>query len=618
MNFLSGFKFPALAGILLVVALVSCEQDLTTIGADVIGGKPFTTDKAVYDVFAFNKNVKAVRTNKLPVYQLGIFNDPVYGKTDARITSQLLLQQANPVFGINSQQVEENPNSEKPTQIPENEVVKEVRLYIPYLTKSSQLRDTDLDGVDDVFDKDPSDPNSDSDGDGVTDNQEKANGTDPLSVDTDGDGINDDKDTDTNKNIFAKKFELDSIYGNREAPFNLKVERSTFFLRNLDPNTNFQEAQEYYSDQQFSPAFVSEVFFDDIVTIDDHEILFKEEVDNPETPDINEVGTISSRLAPGIWVELDPDFFQDNIINKEGGSELLSQANFSEYMRGVHLSITQGAEDLYFLFDLKAANITITYEYDRYNTTDKTIEKKEKDFVFSFLKLEASGSISGNAVNTFINDALPPEIANSLDAAENASRLYLKGGAGSFSEINLFDAGNGEESINQIKANNWIINEANLVFHVDRATLDASGNIVDKDGSLIEVPRLYLYNAETKQPLFDRSLDAADRSSSLASYPLYDGVLKTESGKGVKYSIKITNHINNLIVRDSANATLGVTITPDIRSTGAVNAMLTSEERDIPIISTISPLGTVLFGSNVSQENEDKKLKLEIFYTKTD
>lgn len=618
MNFLSGFKFPALAGILLVVALVSCEQDLTTIGADVIGGKPFTTDKAVYDVFAFNKNVKAVRTNKLPVYQLGIFNDPVYGKTDARITSQLLLQQANPVFGINSQQVEENPNSEKPTQIPENEVVKEVRLYIPYLTKSSQLRDTDLDGVDDVFDKDPSDPNSDSDGDGVTDNQEKANGTDPLSVDTDGDGINDDKDTDTNKNIFAKKFELDSIYGNREAPFNLKVERSTFFLRNLDPNTNFQEAQEYYSDQQFSPAFVSEVFFDDIVTIDDHEILFKEEVDNPETPDINEVGTISSRLAPGIWVELDPDFFQDNIINKEGGSELLSQANFSEYMRGVHLSITQGAEDLYFLFDLKAANITITYEYDRYNTTDKTIEKKEKDFVFSFLKLEASGSISGNAVNTFINDALPPEIANSLDAAENASRLYLKGGAGSFSEINLFDAGNGEEAINQIKANNWIINEANLVFHVDRATLDASGNIVDKDGSLIEVPRLYLYNAETKQPLFDRSLDAADRSSSLASYPLYDGVLKTESGKGVKYSIKITNHINNLIVRDSANATLGVTITPDIRSTGAVNAMLTSEERDIPIISTISPLGTVLFGSNVSQENEDKKLKLEIFYTKTD
>ena len=618
MNFLNGFKFPALAGILLVVALVSCEQDLTTIGADVIGGKPFTTDKAVYDVFAFNKNVKAVRTNKLPVYQLGIFNDPVYGKTDARITSQLLLQQANPVFGINSQQVEENPNSEKPTQIPENEVVKEVRLYIPYLTKSSQLRDTDLDGVDDVFDKDPSDPNSDSDGDGVTDNQEKANGTDPLSVDTDGDGINDDKDTDTNKNIFAKKFELDSIYGNREAPFNLKVERSTFFLRNLDPNTNFQEAQEYYSDQQFSPAFVSEVFFDDIVTIDDHEILFKEEVDNPETPDINEVGTISSRLAPGIWVELDPDFFQDNIINKEGGSELLSQANFSEYMRGVHLSITQGAEDLYFLFDLKAANITITYEYDRYNTTDKTIEKKEKDFVFSFLKLEASGSISGNAVNTFINDALPPEIANSLDAAENASRLYLKGGAGSFSEINLFDAGNGEEAINQIKANNWIINEANLVFHVDRATLDASGNIVDKDGSLIEVPRLYLYNAETKQPLFDRSLDAADRSSSLASYPLYDGVLKTESGKGVKYSIKITNHINNLIVRDSANATLGVTITPDIRSTGAVNAMLTSEERDIPIISTISPLGTVLFGSNVSQENEDKKLKLEIFYTKTD
>ncbi len=618
MNFLNGFKFPVLAGILLVVALVSCEQDLTTIGTGVIDGKPFITDKAVYDVFAFNKNVKAVRTNKLPIYQLGVFNDPVYGKTEARITSQLLLQEVNPVFGVNSQQVEENPDSTKPTEIEENEVVKEVYLYIPYFVKSNQLRDSDLDGVDDEFDADPNDPNSDSDGDGVTDNQEKANGTNPLNVDTDGDGTNDGQDTDTVKDVFAKRVELDSIYGNREAPFNLKIERSTFFLRDLDPSTGFQEAQEYFSDQQFSPTFVSEVFFDDMVTIDDHEILFKVEVDDPNTPDINEIGAISSRLAPGIWVELDKDFFQENILNKEGGSELLSQANFSEFMRGVHLSITQGPEDLYFLLDLKAAKITMTYEYDSYNTTEETTEKKEKDFVFSLLKSNENGFISGNAVNTLINGPLSPEIVNSLDATENASRLYLKGGAGSFAEINLFDAGNGEEAINQIKANNWIINEANLVFHVDRATLDASGNIVDKDGNLIEVPRLYLYNAETKQPLFDRSLDAADRNSSLASYPLYDGILKTEGGKGVKYVIKITNHINNLIVRDSSNATLGVTITPDIRSTGAVNAMLTSEERDIPIISTISPLGTVLFGSNVSQENEDKKLKLEIFYTKTD
>ena len=36
---------------------------------------------------------------------------------------------------------------------------------------------------------------------------------------------------------------------------------------------------------------------------------------------------------------------------------------------------------------------------------------------------------------------------------------------------------------------------------------------------------------------------------------------------------------------------------------------------DYPVAATVSPLGTVLFGSNVDNEYQDKKLKLEIFYT---
>lgn len=615
MNFLNRLKFPALAGILLVMAVVSCEQDLTTIGASVIGGEPFTTDKIEYDVFAFNKDVKAVRTNKLPVYQLGIFDDPVYGKTDARITTQLLLASPNPSFGNYSQTVENNADTDdSDATIEENETIKSIYLYLPYLIKSEGQRDSDLDGVDDVLEPgSEDDPNNDSDGDGLTNTQEKAIGTDPLNVDTDGDGTNDADDDSTLGQRFARRFDLDSIYGNRETPFNLKVERSTYFLRDLDPNTNFQEAQEYFSSQQFSPNFVDEVFLDSLITIDDQEILFTVTEDDPDTPDIDEVGTIESKLPPGVRVKLSQaalDFFQVNVLDKEGSSELLSQANFNEFMRGIHLSITPSGDDHYILFDLREATLTMTYEYDSFNSTDSAIEKKEEDFEFSLLRAVGNGGISGNAVNTFTHDLLPTEIETALDAPENASRIYLKGGAGSFAEIKLFDIANGEEIINQIKANNWIINEANLVFYVDRNTLDAAGDV-------IEPPRLYLYNAETNAPLFDSSIDEISNTSTLESYPLYDGIIQEESGKGIKYSIKITNHINNMIVRDSTNATLGLTITPDIRSTGAVNAMLTDGEKDIPIISTISPLGTVLFGSDVPAGSEDKRLKLEIFYTET-
>lgn len=622
MNFLNRIKFPALAGILLVLAFISCEQELTTIGSEVVGSEPFVIGKQEYDVFAFNKKVEAVQTNKLPVYQLGTFEDPVYGNIEARITSQLILPPGNVQFGNFSQQNEDlGADDNNPTRIQENESLKEVILYIPYLTKPTALQDRDLDGVDDAFDVDPSDPNSDSDGDGLTDNEEKARGTDPLNNDTDGDGVDDDLDDDNMNASFAKKIDLDSIYGDRSKPFNLKVERSTFFLRDLDPNSNFQESQEYFSNQRFSPDFTTRSLLPDEavsvpVTIDEFEILLPNE-DDPDTTDVDESETFD-KLNPGIRIALDTAFFSENILKKEGGLELLSQANFNEFLRGIHLSIEPNAEsNHYLLLDLRQATVSLTYEYDRVDTNgtqldrdDDEIVKAESTFTMNLLLGDTTGNVVGNAVNTFIKDDLPLEIDNSLDVVENASRIYLKGAGTTYAEINLFDEVNGRDVINEIKANKWIINEASLVFYVDRETLDAAGGN-------FEPPRLYLYNAETNQPLFDDRLDQLDQSNTLASYPLYDGLLELGSNDtGVKYSVGITSHINNLIVRDSTNATLGLTITPDIRTTGAVNAMLPNNlEKDLPVISTISPLGTVLFGSEEVAGKEDMKLKLEIAYT---
>jgi len=45
--------------------------------------------------------------------------------------------------------------------------------------------------------------------------------------------------------------------------------------------------------------------------------------------------------------------------------------------------------------------------------------------------------------------------------------------------------------------------------------------------------------------------------------------------------------------------------------------MLQDGEQEIPIASNITPLSTVLFGSNVSEANEARQLKLQIFYTET-
>ncbi len=612
MKFLIRLRYSAVAGILFVLATVSCEEDLTTIGTTVIGGQPFTTNKAVYDVFAYNKKIDAVQTNKLPIYQLGVFNDPVYGKTEARITSQVNLQSpsggspGNPSFGTYPQATEDDADADtNSATIEENETVKEVFLYIPYLRNSNA--DRDLDGVANEFDSDPDDPNSDSDGDGLTDNQERVAGSDPLNADTDGDGTNDADDTETLSNRFPVKRDLDSIYGNRNDPFNLRVERSTFFLRDLDPDTNFQEAQEFFSTQQFSPDFVSELLFDGEVTINDEQtLIFKE--DDPDTED-DESLEAPERLEPGIRVALDPDFFQTNILDKEGQAELLSAVNFKEFFRGIHLSVT---DDIMLLLDLTDATITINYEFDV--AEDGEIVKDEKQYVLSLITgggtISAPAPINGNAVNTFLNDNFPPEILGNLDNGENAPRIYLKGGTGSFAEIKLFDPDNGEDTLNQIKANNWIINEANLIFYVDRNALDVAG-------TEYEPPRLYLYNAETNRPLYNAATENSVAETAFGLFLNYDGFIEETDNRGVKYTVRITDHINNLVIRDSTNATLGLMLTPDIRLIGASSAMLTgNNEEEIPVSGTISPLGTILIGSNVP-DNESKKLKLEIFYTET-
>ena len=597
--------FAALAGVMLIFLISSCQEDPTTIGVGVINQSPLRTDMEAFDVFVKNKDIDAVQTNKLPIYQLGSYVDPVYGRTEARITTQVGLEGGigNPTFGVLSQDEEDAADGDgNEDTVPENELVTEVFLYIPFL--QNPAGDRDADGVVNELDADPDDPNSDSDGDNVTDNQERLTGTDPLNPDTDGDGELDDVDPEVVANTFPKQVDIDSIYGNRDIPFNLKVERSTFYLRDLDPNTGFLESQEYYSSQQFSPGFVAEVLFEGEVTISTEEtIIFRE--DDPDT-EIDESLEVDQRLQPGIRVPLDVNYFQQNIIDNEGGPGLLSPANFTDFFRGIHLSVS---DDILLLLNLTDGNITINYEYDAVDEEGEP-EILEDAYVLTLITGGETLPIAGNAVNTLNNDALPPSIANELDTGENASRIYLKGGSGTFAEVQLFEENNQENIINQIKENRWVINEANLVFYVDRETLDAAG-VTE------EPPRLYLYNAETNAAIYNINFGSETTLVGRIDGN-YGGLLEEEDNKGVKYTIRITNYINDIIVRDSVNATLGLAVTADITNPSSFGAMLeNTTEVELPEAATITPLSTVLFGSNLPNDDE-RKLRLEIFFTETE
>lgn len=610
-----------------ILLFTSCEEEITTIGEGVAPSEPFSTGVVEYDVFAYNKRINAVQTNQLPLYQVGYFNDPIYGRTEASITTQIALSATNPIFGDFSQATEDIAlTDDNEDTVEENEKVTKVVLYFPYQLVPNTLNDADSDGVQRNVDIDDDDPDSDTDGDGISDITETTQGSDPLDSDSTG------EEDDFIQNNFASRFALDSIFfenptGTKtfaDFPFDFKVEQSTYFLRDLDPNSGFLENQEYYSNEDVFAQFVGETIVneEDIVISDEEYLVFGTEDD--EDTEVDETTIIESRQNPGIRIELDSitgQFFQENIIDKEGSSELLSQANFQNFLRGLRLSLTPKAEDILLLLDLSQASITITYEYDNVVTEDtdagediKTTERTERDFTLNFLQVSTT-AVAGNAVNTILNPNFPATISSTLDTDENASRIYLKGGPGVYSQLRLFaeDDAEGDNIINQIKANNWIINEASLEFYVDEDELTAN----NFDPSF-EAPRLYLYNSETGFPLYNIFTENSDSETTLGRYLNYDGILERNSeGKGEKYTVRITEYLNDIIVRDSLNHPLNLTVSSDITQSGLQEAMGAdmSTIPELPVMSAINPLGTVLFGSNVPAENEAKKLKLRVYYT---
>ncbi|MDV7399883.1 DUF4270 family protein, partial [Arthrospira platensis SPKY1] len=84
-------------------------------------------------------------------------------------------------------------------------------------------------------------------------------------------------------------------------------------------------------------------------------------------------------------------------------------------------------------------------------------------------------------------------------------------------------------------------------------------------------------------------------------------------GRGVRYKIRITNHIRNIIRRDSTNVRLGLIVIEDIAQTAMGQALLRNpSQRQViakPVAGVMSPLGTILYGNHPAVP-EDKRLKL--------
>lgn len=552
-----------------VCLLTSCDKDFLTIGSDVLGNSNFDFEKYTdAQVLAYNQQTGAVQSNNLPVNPLGIFNNAAFGKTSAHFVSQIELQTPIPSF-----QTIENPPS-----------VEKVVLYIPYF---SRVLERDEDG--------------------------------------------------------STTYAVDSLYGTGK--IDLKIYENGFFLRNFSPESNFTESQKYFTNdltliennKKGADANGNSVSnglplnnSDDVsqnveFVFSDNEIV--EEILGSINVD-GEQQITYERRAPGIYVSLNKDFFDKKLFGPDASGQLSNNNVFKNYFRGLYFNVSSSAADpngnSLMMLNFRGGQIIVTYEedvlvdHDSDPDTPEIIERNEKKFNINLTA--AANSTALNTISFVENSNLNPSYAQALtnsNTIDGDERLYLKGNDGAMAVINLFGPdldGNGiPDQLEEIRTNGWLINEANLVFHIDQATL----------GSSVPEPyRVFIYDIKNNVVISDYVRDGTTNTAKPKfEKTVFDGIIKKESGengRGLTYKVRITDYVSNLIRKDSTNTSLGLVITEDIRNVAFVDRRNPEPNTTtkIPQAAVMNPLGTVLFGNNVSAPNENKKLRLEIYYTK--
>ena len=438
--------------------------------------------------------------------------------------------------------------------------------------------------------------------------------------------------TNTDATTGDHTYELDSIYGSSKIKLN--VYESKYYLRDLDAATGFEEVQKYYSGDgpNFDANKNPDRLNDDADSPSQNDAFFfsNEELKTYKTVDGTQ--TVDTRTAPGMRLNLRKSFFQDKIFNGSTAGKLINNNVFKEYFRGLYFKTEANSDSpeqgSLAMLDFKKGKITITYNVS-VTATDGTITTEEKTLILN---------LAGNTVNVFENDYSNEYVTNitsGINTAQGDSKLYLKGGAGSMAVISLFgetdvrgfDTDGNPTSVpngvsdelddlrNPSNGQKLLINEANLIFSIDSSAISGAS----------EPNRIYLYDLNNKRPIIDYYTDISLNSIPKFNKAIHGGIIEkatTGNKRGYQYKIRLTNHIRNLINKDSTNIRLGLVVTEAIATVTSAKLKtptLTGIPVDrTPLSNVINPLGTVLFGNNipVGDPNYAKRLKLEIYYTK--
>jgi hypothetical protein len=521
--------------LLLFFAVTACERDIENIGIDLVDNGVFKVGDTLIEVVAYNDNVEISRVdnnerNANPLSLLGVNINPNFGYLKSDMITQVILPKVKVDFGTNP-------------------VIDLVVLDIPYFSTKDSLQN--------AYDPDTGDEIKDADGN-------------PIRV---------------------PSFTIDSIYGNKDLSYQIRINELETFLNVLDPQDPTKRMA-YFSDKDFQKGY--ELYYGDFKPNRNDTVLYVERRyldDDPAT--VDDTDTIKSEGAgPSVKLFLDKQFFKTRFVDEQNSSYFDSNENFVHYFKGLFIEAL-GMDGS--LMNIQSALIHMTVYYTNEEIKDEadgedlngngvtgesgvTVrEKKQMNF-------SAGGTKAANYERNYSGSLVENALLNpDIDLGE--TKLFIQGAAGSNAMINLFTP----QSLQELRDRNMLINEANLILKIDRSL--QKGDVPNQ---------LFLYKYDSNSIMDDLRING---------FEVFGGQLVyDDEGEPDFYKFRITSYISRLIQKTDSK------LQPLVLKTFNATDTPNFEKRD-SIVKDYSyiPKGVILHG-NLPKSNE-KRLKLQIFFS---
>lgn len=431
-NYFKTLRLAFIAG-LSSLALWSCEQDDNPVGAAILENTAAQTKTLAVALSATNIAPDGVRADRSRIIMstengnknsgadnavVGVYEEPIFGKTNANFYTQIRLSKLAPSFGKNA-------------------TVDSIVLSLPSVSfKNDTLRKSDK-IIETLY------------------TTEKEN---PCKVI---------RTTHLHEKNFVMR--IDSVYGNKNAKINLQVHAVSEHMGSI--------REELYSNESFTTGMLlGEKNISDLAEIRQIQSVVKEG-DDPE-----KVTIISTEEAPSYHIQLPglKQIFQDKVINTNAFTG--DQITFiNNVLKGIKIS-TNSENGFLFTFKPGGAKLTMYYSFDNPKFTDNNsnnVDDSEESCATPTIKKRSTAQYNfllGNSIspevaqyNVFLN-----QITNTgANLSSHSTDLYLSGMGGNHVTIDL-DKAQIESLKNNVKNKHWAITEASLFIYPNK---ELQGNL---------------------------------------------------------------------------------------------------------------------------------------------